>query len=83
MSRANATRYWLVWNSSRAVSTSAHRHLTRALADKEALRLAVQNPGQEFVVLKAVTSVKAKLPEPEISWSAYQNSTDPDDHIPF
>jgi len=44
-------RFWMVWNPNGR--EPAHKHLSKQAADTEADRLAGDNPGQVFYVLKA------------------------------
>ena len=46
------TRFWMVWNPDGR--GPRYEHMSRSNADREAQRLARENPGQEFYVLKAV-----------------------------
>ncbi|MBB4649615.1 hypothetical protein GGQ99_001337 [Aminobacter niigataensis] len=45
--------------------------------------MAAQNPGQEFVVLKAVSGVSATRPDPKFRWAVFKTSHELDDGIPF
>lgn len=47
-----ATKFWFVWNPQG--NAPRHRHGSRSAADAEAMRLARQHYGQQFIVLKAV-----------------------------
>ncbi|MGH0004112.1 hypothetical protein ACQU0X_28910 [Pseudovibrio ascidiaceicola] len=73
---AKEPRFWMVWNPQG--SDPRYRHNTRRSADEEASRLARQNPGQEFFVLKAVGGSKA--PHPTAEQIKITSSTD---EIPF
>lgn len=55
----NGREFWIVWNpdSSRAPRV---RHACESAAIHEAERLAMENHGYEFVVLKAVTGRRVK-----------------------
>ena len=56
-------RFWFVWNPQGRSPTSPH--VDRASADKEAQRLALENPDQAFIVLKAVGGFRADTPKAE------------------
>ena len=45
-------KFWFVWNP--AGCNPKYMHESRASADAEARRLAEDNPGQQFIVLKSV-----------------------------
>ena len=47
-------RFYFVWAPSRNIPK--HKHATRELAVAEAKRLALANPGFEFIVLRAIAS---------------------------
>lgn len=49
----NANGFFMVWNPARNLPT--FRHPNRVAAKREAERLAAQQPGDEFYVLKAVS----------------------------
>lgn len=73
------TKFWFVWNPQG--NAPRYRHGSKASADTEALRLARQHRGQQFIVLKAVggaASVDAPI-EPIAFVSGDLN----DDDIPF
>lgn len=53
------TPFWLVWSPSGA-RPPAHRHATEADAEREAERLADQNPGAEFYVVAPIYHVVAQ-----------------------
>lgn len=57
--------FWLVWNQS-AGYPPRFCHETRISAEKEAERLARLNPGQEYVVLEAVSKVQCRDP---VQWT--------------
>ena len=63
MFKRQRERFWMVVNPSG--STPRVKHCSRGGADREAMRLAKMNPGQEFFVLKAVVGFAAKQPTVE------------------
>lgn len=65
--------FFLVWNS--RGRNPQYRHGTEGEAKREARRLARQNPGQTFVVLKAIGHAHMALNV----WTRYVD----DDEIPF
>lgn len=67
-------RFWLVCNPSGRAPT--HRHISRESADTEADRLASSNPGQDFIVMKAVGGVSAEAKKTKIEFQTT-------DGIPF
>lgn len=73
----NLTKFWVVWNPS--ASAPRFRHGSKIDAEAEALRLAAQHPGHQFIVLKAVGGAVCTIIPPEpIKFTA------PDtDDIPF
>lgn len=71
-------RFWMVYRDDRFGSAPTAKHWSKAEAENEAERLASQNPEVEFVVLKAVVSVKAA---PVFTRNKFD--TKPDDYIPF
>jgi hypothetical protein len=46
------TKFWMVWNPQG--NAPRYQHGSKSSADTEALRLARQHRGQQFIVLKAV-----------------------------
>lgn len=48
--------FWVVWNPAGGAPTVKHE--TEHMARIEALRLASQNPGQDFVVLQSIGTAK-------------------------
>lgn len=52
-------RFWMVWAPTGRAPVYQHR--TRKGADAEAIRLANQNPGREFLVLKSVGGFVAPI----------------------
>ena len=46
-------KFWVVWNP--AVGAPTMRHPARELAEREAERLASQNPRDHFIVLEALS----------------------------
>lgn len=57
------SRFWMVFNTSHFGRAPTYTHETREAADKEAARLARQNPGQCFIVLKSMGGFIAEQPE--------------------
>lgn len=57
------SRFWLVFNISPSGRAPTYPHTSREAADKEASRLARQNPGQCFIVLKSMGGFIAEQPE--------------------
>ena len=71
------TKFWFVWNP--AARAPQHRHGSKAGAQQEAERLAHLNPGQQFIVLKAVGgAIVQERPVERIEFEAPS-----DDDIPF
>jgi len=66
--------FFLVWNSSKAVSSSNYRHESRKSAEQEAERLASANPGEYFYVLAAIGMCHART----VDWDRV-----PSGEIPF
>jgi len=52
--------FFLVWEPQNGYTK--HRHVSQLSATNEAERLAVENPGKEFFVLKALTQSTTKKP---------------------
>ena len=52
MKKTEMKKFWLVWNSKG--NAPRVQHSSREFAENEAARLARENPGQNFIVLKAV-----------------------------
>lgn len=50
--------YWLIWNGTAKTIYVGCKHNTRPLAEKEAERLALKQPGDLFVVLEAISCVR-------------------------
>lgn len=55
-------RFWMVWNQNSRAPT--YKHPSRASAETEAARLARENPGHHFLVLKAVGGKIATITPP-------------------
>ena len=74
---ADINRFWMVWNPHGRSPT--YRHESRESANKEAQRLARDNPGQVFVVLKAVGAFKSDVTDPAaipiIKWRGLQDES--------
>ncbi len=51
------TEFWLVWNLNGR--NPRHKHATQDSAEREARRLATENPGQAFYVVRAVSVAQA------------------------
>lgn len=66
-----AERFWIVWNpgSSRPPT---RRHRSEESARCEAERLARLNPGQQFIVLRAVASARVV----DVQWTEYRTDAD-------
>jgi hypothetical protein len=74
-------RFWLVCNPDRlGTQPPTHQHATYASAEKEALRLALANPGQVFhVMASAACCVKQ-----EVFWQTFHEEvTEHDPGVPF
>lgn len=54
-------KFWMVWNPNGR--QPRHMHMNRVAADQEAQRLARENPGEQFFVLKSMTGFTA-IPQP-------------------
>lgn len=54
------TRFWLVWRSGGSAPT--FKHFTKEAAENEAGRLAGNEPGAVFFVVKAVSGFQANIP---------------------
>lgn len=52
--------FWVVWNPGHG--SPRVRHESQTVAEREAHRLAIENPGVEFYVLAAVKEFKARDP---------------------
>lgn len=61
MTKIEKIQFWMVWRE--GSPTTRFRHPAKSLAVKEANRLAKQNPGECFYVLKATAGVVATAPE--------------------
>lgn len=68
---------WCVWNPH--MDIPRFQHTSEASARREAERLARQNPGQRFIVLKSV----AEVTKNDIIWKDHSNEEFKDDHVPF
>ncbi|MEM7213290.1 MAG: hypothetical protein AAF479_15625 [Pseudomonadota bacterium] len=53
-------KFWMVWNPNGRAPTYCHP--TRDSANREAERLAEENPGQQFIILKAVGGFEVQRP---------------------
>ena len=51
-------KFWMVWNPDGR--QPRYMHMTRDQAENEAKRLASENPGEKFFVLKSITGFLAK-----------------------
>ena len=70
--------FFLIWNPIGRSPT--YKHESIVTATKEAERLAVQNPGHEFHVLRAIGACTKR----DVIWSRpLLNKPQPDDDIPF
>ncbi len=73
-------KFWFVWNPHGR--NPSHMHATKDNAINEARRLATQNPGHDFIVLKSVAGFTVDLPPPppvkQIDMAEYVH-----DNIPF
>ena len=58
-------RFWMVYNTGPYGRPPLHKHPSRESADKEAQRLAKENPGQPFIVLKSMGGFRALDPKVE------------------
>lgn len=67
--------FWMVVG----IGTPIFRHPTRDAARIEAERLAIANPGEEFVVLESVAAVKKHV----VQWDIYSESALEDGDVPF
>jgi hypothetical protein len=56
----NEQKFWMVWSPQGRAPTM--KHWDKDYAQAEAARLAAQNPGHHFYVLKAVSLVDAEKP---------------------
>lgn len=74
MSIPKPTPFWLVWNENGRAP--CYKHETSGSASREAERLAAANPGQTFVVLAPMLSVRSNVLEYQHFSSAY-------DMVPF
>lgn len=54
------SRFWLVWRSGGSAPT--YKHFTKEAAENEAGRLAGNEPGAVFFVVKAVSGFQADIP---------------------
>jgi|GEM_PF-846865 len=59
------SRFWMVYNTGPYGGAPFHKHQSRESADKEAQRLARENPGQSFIVLKSMGGFRAAEPRIE------------------
>ena len=57
------TRFWMVYNTSPNGRAPTYPHQSRDAADREAQRLARENPGQCFIVLKSMGGFLAERPD--------------------
>lgn len=64
-------RFWIVWNP-KSPRPPTYRHRSEESARDEAERLARLNPGQEFIVLGAVASVRVV----DVQWTEYRTDAD-------
>lgn len=67
-------RFWLVWNDGPFGRVPTHKHSTQEAAKQEAERLATQNPGTRFWVMKAQGFMRVARPT---------NWTPAEDGMPF
>jgi len=51
--------FWMVWSPQGRAPT--HKHPTLDAAKKEAMRLAAENPGRDFVVLQSVGAARVPV----------------------
>lgn len=72
-----ADAFYIIWNPEGA-SPPRFRHEWFGSAANEAARLARENPGQEFIVMQAVRSVKVM----DLTVTEFARS-EHDDNIPF
>lgn len=55
------SQFWMVYGVGRSAPT--YRHESKESAHKEAGRLALANPGTDYIVLKATKGYRADLPK--------------------
>lgn len=60
MAQREHHKFWMIWNPEGYQPRVMH--YSRPSADAEAERLAQENPGQQFFVLKAVSGVCTDMP---------------------
>ncbi len=70
-------RFWFVWNP--IGRNPSYMHASRHSADCEARRLAEENPGQQFIVLKSVGGFEV----PKVSAERIDMEKFTYDNIPF
>ncbi|SFP62424.1 hypothetical protein [Sphingomonas rubra] len=63
MARSNEPPFWLVWSERGGPPMKQHR--SAADAEREASRLATENPGVSFVVLQPIARVTKRAVEVE------------------
>lgn len=77
--RLTLIKFWMVMGMDHG--PPRYQHLTKALAQQEAQRLAALSPGSTFVVLAAVDAYRSE--RPNVDKLAVLKSTELDDGIPF
>lgn len=76
-----ARRFWMVWNPHGRAPT--YKHFSRADAEKEAERLAHNNPSQSFYVLKAVGGTFGDVMLKPIELSKSTDADPMEEELPF
>lgn len=71
-----SNKFWFVWNPTAQIPT--YRHYSLEHAKQEAKRLAMQNPGTEFIVLESIGTVVKN----EVIWKGHGTGFN-EEEIPF